>query len=164
MSTKREEQTSADLRLPVQSQDADALAGVSALAGGFGLAHAGVHVLDDGGDQLGAEFVGSVDGGSVLVGDGPDFSHAGDRTTRPRLLTGPMDRAYSIDMTNTEYALMIDWGTEGIEYVPANSPEHADRMAETIYAGQSCWTVGREIQPWRYVRRADAVLTDEVAR
>lgn len=66
--------------------------------------------------------------------------------------------------TDTEYALMIDWGNDGMEYVPAKSFDHAELMADTIYAGRTCWTVGREPQPWRYVRRADAFLTDVVAR
>jgi hypothetical protein len=61
-----------------------------------------------------------------------------------------------------EYALMIDWGQDGIEYVRAKSVEHAERMAESIYAGTTCWTVGRERHPWRFVRRADVCLTDNV--
>lgn len=64
-----------------------------------------------------------------------------------------------------EYALMIDWEDgQPVEYVPAKSFEHAEHMARTIYAGRGCkWTVAREVQPWRYVRRADAQLTDVVA-
>jgi hypothetical protein len=64
-----------------------------------------------------------------------------------------------------EYGLMIDWADgQPTELVPAKSVDHADHMAATIYRGLTCWTVGRAIQPWRYVRRGDAVLTDEVAR
>jgi len=65
-----------------------------------------------------------------------------------------------------EYALMIDWEDgEPVEYVPAKSFEHAEEMARTIYAGRGAkWTVAREVQPWHYVRRSDAVLTEVVAR
>lgn len=72
--------------------------------------------------------------------------------------------------TTIEYALMIDWGRDdinhtdvGVEYVPAKSFEHAEEMAVKLYAGRSCWTVGREIQPWHFVTRTDACLTDVVA-
>jgi len=37
-------------------------------------------------------------------------------------------------------------------------------MARTIYAGRACFTVGREIQPWRFVNRGADELSDEVAR
>lgn len=65
-----------------------------------------------------------------------------------------------------EYALMIDWEDgQPAEYVPAKSVEHAEQMARTIYAGRgNKWTVGREVNPWRYVRRAHAELTEVVAR
>jgi hypothetical protein len=65
-------------------------------------------------------------------------------------------------MDTIEYALMIDWGKEGIEYVPAKSFEHAEEMASNLYAGRDRWTVGREVQPWRYACRADALLGSEV--
>jgi len=41
---------------------------------------------------------------------------------------------------------------------------HAEHMARTIYAGRACFTVGREIQPWRFVNRGADELSDEVAR
>jgi len=51
----------------------------------------------------------------------------------------------------TEYALMIDWEDgQPPEFVPAHNPEHATRMAETIYAGRCSWTVEREQSAWRY--------------
>lgn len=67
-----------------------------------------------------------------------------------------------------EYALMVVWlGAAGadaeVEYIPAKDATHAARMAETIYRGQTTYTVGREVQPWRYVRTGDVTLTDELA-
>ena len=54
-----------------------------------------------------------------------------------------------------EYALMVDWADDGpAEFVPATSVEHAERMARTIYAHRACRTVGRKVQPWRYVQAA----------
>jgi hypothetical protein len=63
--------------------------------------------------------------------------------------------------TEIEFTLMVEW-PDGIEYVPAKDPEHAARMAKSIYGGHPSWTVGREIQPWRYVRPANAELTELV--
>lgn len=63
--------------------------------------------------------------------------------------------------TAVEFALMIDWEDgRPAEFVPAKSAEHAARMAEGIYQGRSTWTVGREIQPWRYVKHDHGTLTD----
>jgi hypothetical protein len=67
-------------------------------------------------------------------------------------------------MTGTEYGLMVEWEDGTTEVVPATSPDHAAEMARKLYAGRSCWTVGREVNPWRYVRTMDAVLTGTVAR
>jgi hypothetical protein len=96
-------------------------------------------------------------------------SIAGDR----KLSLGLDSSTYEGDtkcMTNneagtTEYALMIDWEDGNpAEFVNAESFEHAAHMARTIYAGCPSWTVGREVQPWRYARPAgDAGLTDVVA-
>lgn len=66
-------------------------------------------------------------------------------------------------MSNVEYALMVNYSDGSVEFIPAVNADHADTMARTIFADRQCWTVGREIQPWHYVRRADAVLTDVVA-
>jgi hypothetical protein len=70
-------------------------------------------------------------------------------------------------MTDTEYviefALMVCWEDGDVEYIPAKDATHAERMAKTIYAGQSTYTVGREVQPWRYVNRGADTLTDAVA-
>lgn len=69
------------------------------------------------------------------------------------------------DQQNVEYALMVCWEDGDVEYVTAADPTHAERMAKTLYAGAgSTYTVGREVQPWRYVRVLDAVLTDTLAR
>lgn len=136
--------------------------------------------LGDAGRSGGADRV--VDGGQSLVGAGLGAAvvseGAGDDVGFGGHVGTVANELCQVDLTaksgmhslvgmnnetSTEYALMIDWGKDGTEYVPATSFEHAERMAETIYAGHPSWTVGRERQPWRYVRRADAVLTDEVA-
>ncbi len=125
-------------------------------------------VSEPDGDVVGARVVG---GWSSHLGHGTTIAY-------PERLDFSVSGNYGGDMTTTqstetaiEYALMIDWGRDdinhvdlGVEYVPAKSFEHAEEMARKLYAGRSCWTVGRERQPWRYVRRIDAFLTDEVAR
>jgi hypothetical protein len=63
-----------------------------------------------------------------------------------------------------EYALMVVWDDGDPEYIPANDASHAEHMARTIYAGRACFTVGREIQPWRFVNRSADELSGEVAR
>lgn len=64
---------------------------------------------------------------------------------------------------SVEFALMVEWD-DGVEFIPAQDEAHAEAMAIRLYAHRPTWTVGREIQPWRYVRRADSVLTEEVSR
>lgn len=69
-------------------------------------------------------------------------------------------------MTSTEtveYALMVNYSDGSVEFIPAKSADHAERMARTLFAGRQCWTVGRPVAPWQYVNRAEDVLTDEVA-
>jgi hypothetical protein len=62
-----------------------------------------------------------------------------------------------------EYALLIQWDDNDAEYVAAKDADHAEHLATTLYAHRPTWTVGREIQPWRYVRRGDNELTEVVA-
>jgi hypothetical protein len=51
-----------------------------------------------------------------------------------------------------EHALLVDWEDGNrLEIVPAQSAEHAERMAQTIYAGHRSWTIQREIGPWCYL-------------
>jgi len=63
-----------------------------------------------------------------------------------------------------EYALMVVWDDGDPEYIPANDAHHAEHMARSIYAGRACFTVGRDIQPWRFVNRGADELSGTVAR
>lgn len=130
---------------------------------GHGLAYGPVDGLDEPSVPAQADFLGSgVDFGGEVVGQAKVdmFRHGKQNSTCNSNIRSDIVLA----MTTIEYALMIDWGMGVIEYIPAKDAEHAHRMAKTIYAGQPCWTVGRETNPWRYVRRSDAELTEEVAR
>ena len=53
-------------------------------------------------------------------------------------------------MTTTEYALMIDWGKDGTEFVPAKDKHHAAEMARQMYSHVPTWTVEREVPQWTY--------------
>jgi len=55
-------------------------------------------------------------------------------------------------MSDTEYALMIDWEDgHPVEYVPATSVKHAEEMARKLYAGRLVHVVQRPVAPWTFL-------------
>ena len=65
-------------------------------------------------------------------------------------------------MTIREYALAVEWPGNRIEFVPAESVAHAQRMANQLYRGQKTEVVGRDVLPWRAVRFEHPTLTTTI--